>query len=349
MIKFNSKIIKIVQVLIILFCISVGFSLFEKNIYSLYYGRFLEIKDHLLENNSFSIIISGNSHAIYSYKPNILDEISKDDSYLNLSTNGAGIPSIYFYLKNAINKGQQPELILLEAYTFRYNDFDESLPMLMGYDYVGMAFDILRYLPPEEHNIAFSAFFGNYKWKNLFSNIEKNIEYKNLIQDIKNYERTKSKGYLYTNEIVEKDAYQNSFQIGSFPIDLIYHEKITQAILTLCKDNNIDIILLRSPAINTLGIQDEDAQKIAEKYQIPYIDLNKNILNDISNPQPLFYDALVNNAGMVNSHTNNTGAIYSSLKLAEQLQTLGYIEINQEVYDSYWNQMLTTIDSYQTP
>ncbi len=335
------------QGLIIFIIVFFGYRNFEKIVYLHYPGRLLESKEYLLKNEKYSIIIMGNSHTSYSINPEIINNVMKNGSSLNLSSNGAGIPTIYFYLKKAIDLGQKPDILLIEAYTFRYNDFDESLPMINNKIYQKSIFDILTLIPIKDHNRSFSFFSENYRWKNLFSTIETNIEYRKEIKNIEEYEKNEFKGYIQVEEIVSRESFDNTYQRDAFPIDFEYYEKLILEIMHICEQNDIELLFFRAPTINTLGIHDEYMQHFAHTNVIEFLDLNDNILNEIDNPRLLFSDSFTNNAGMVNSHTNYNGAVYTSLKLAEELQDLGYLEIDQEIYDQYWSELQDDLNSIE--
>ena len=300
----------------------------------------LEVKKYQLSQEQYSVFIMGNSHAYRSIQPLVLDELSENKSFLNLTTPGTWFFPLYEYLKMAIKEGQKPEIVLVEVTTLRMKNQANNILEIMDEYYLSRAFDMIRLIPEKDHKIAFSFIPTGFDWMNLLNYIQRNIEYYQSLENIDNFTFVKSKGYWYQDHELDKEMYQKIVSTGDYPIDINYFNKLFPAFVSLCKENDIQLILFHSPAVYIIGNEDAYAEEFAKYYGIPYIDLNKNIEAEIEFPHLLFDDAFLGINEPSSSHTNDTGSLYASLKLAKELEKSGLIKINQNAYDLYWNQMI---------
>lgn len=333
----KTNIQKTIQIIIILFCFFSGFIFLEQNfLYPDELNR-IEIVKQLISADDYSIFILGNSHARSAFNPIIMDETS-NEKVVNLSMPNASLYSVYFYLKKAIIEGQEPDIVIFEAFILHEIYRGDAL-RIMDYTVGSTIYDILKYFPASVHNSAVSR-FTSLDWTKIMVNGYRNSS---GFQNSKNYE-IELKGFVHSEQVLPIEEFAEAYQIGAYPI--VWQDnynRLFEAFVDLCKKNEIDLIAVRAPTVNTIGMRDQYSEAFFDKHGILFVDLNEDIVIHPENLYKTFYDAELGKNGYVNSHTNSTGAIYSSLKLLDILENLGYVEINQDIYQFYLDEFNSII------
>ena len=339
------KILVLLQMILTFFSFFLGFIWLDRILFPLYSEIDMESKIELLEKDKYSIFIMGNSHSVNSYIPNLLNQITINQNFINYSTSGVGLNSLYFYLENAIQKNQKPDLILLETYSFYFDEYDQSLFSLKGNNYIKSFYDIQKFIHIDDHLISYSSLFMNYNYQDVLKTISKNFNFLENRKENKDNPWVLSKGYRIDNlyEIVSEESFENSLEHDATKLNISKYEKIFEKFLFICDRNNIEVILIKSPSINIINKNDQYSEELAEKFKIKYIDLNQTIKEDIINPRNIFFDGYISEEGVVNSHTNHYGAQYSSLKLVQYLNQMGYLELDENMFNYYWEKFEETM------
>ncbi len=274
------KILSLSQAMIIIVTFFLGFIWLDRILFPLYSEIDMESKIELLEKDKYSIFIMGNSHSVNSYIPNLLNQITINQNFINYSTSGVGLNSLYFYLENAIQKNQKPDLILLETYSFYFDEYDQSLFSLKGNNYIKSFYDIQKFIPIDEHLISYSSLFMNYNYRDVLKTISKNFNFLENRKENKDNPWVLSKGYRidYLYDIVPKENYEDLLMLGSTKLKISKYENIFKKFLLLCRKNNIEVILIKSPSINLINNKDQYSEELAKEFNIKYIDLNQTII-----------------------------------------------------------------------
>lgn len=196
------------------------------------------------KEQSIDVVVIGDSEA---YRSVIPLEMYNDYGFTSYV---AGSPAqktyqAYEMLKTVLEK-QKPQICILEPnLLFRdYSLISSAAPM------VEKTFPIFKY-----HNA----------WKGL---VDSDYEYEDITID-------SYKGYRYTDEI--KPAHNVNYMVQTDRSETISFSNLTDFnnICDLCKKNNIQLILLRTPSVKNWNYAKYNSvRQLAEKKNITFIDLN---------------------------------------------------------------------------
>ncbi len=335
--NYNISIMKKNIIIVIKFCIIIlsiilSYSFIDKTFNPRMYAEALEAKELLYKNENFSIIIMGNSHARYAFDSNILNDISIEENYLNISIAGIGFPTTYFHLNHMINCGEIPDIIILESFTLLDESNGNSL-RAMNNNIIKTFIEIHKNIPINNQNVAYSSINNNRynKWTELLNIAQKNYSYYSLLEDFKRYKKLP-----FPSNIISEEDYIKGFQKGYETINNNNLNLLT-SFIELCNEYNITLILVRAPTVNSLGFIDKNMENLAKQENLIFIDLNKDIFSNLENPRIIFNDIQFLENGLINSHTNRNGAIYSSLMLSQELEKNNLIDINSYSFNEYWS------------
>ncbi len=299
---------------------------------------------YLLEEENNSVFLLGSSHVQCSFSPNILGDIVKEETFINLTISGGSTSDFYYYLKAIIEKGYIPSIVIFETYALRSDKYT-YVNNLYLYDY-----NYYKFFISNINNFSFSKMIENsssiinsnaYSWKYLLLYAQQNWNYINSNNYLKN-DHIFSKGYHESKNIIEIEKFNEALKLTQ--LKEIDYETIQFLVLLkeLCQEYDITLIATRAPNLNTLIQQDKETLNLMQGMNITYIDLNKYVLEEIHFPQLIFRDVYfhsINEHEQVNSHLNDYGATYSTLKLAKELSIQGYFDIDQEEYQKYWDEL----------
>ena len=309
---------------------------------------------YALDKDSADVIFLGSSHSMYSFIPQELYNQYGITSY-NLSS---GVqPSIlsYYLLKEAL-KTQSPDVVVMDVFVlFPVLDLDEPLntqrtnvrSVVDNMKWDSVKIDLI-------HDIcAYDSSFDMLSF--ILPNIEYHSRWDELEIDDFLYRIRASIPNLYgykmsSGEYGDGEEYLPLQEDRSAPAEdmhsvmKIYMDRI----VALCRDQEIDLVLVKTPD-NSFTIGKHNAiQQYAEENDIAFIDFNEETLyNEIQ------YDFSSDNIDY--GHANHTGALklttYIGSVLQQQYQLEAHydsaMESSKETYEIYsQDYYLTTIDDF---
>ena len=307
---------------------------------------------YLLEKQKNTVFILGNSHVQCSFIPRIFEELIDQEKFINLTISGGSTSDLYFYLKAILEADYIPSIVILETYPFRSDNFN-YINNLFLYDYNFFEYifsNILKISLPDIVKYS-SSLVGESKYSknNILTYAQYNWTYFNS-NDYLNNRHILTKGYHESQEIMDLEKYNYAIELKELKKIKQDTIKYLYLIKEICDEYDITLISTRSPNLDTLRYEDLETKDLMELLDIPFIDLNINVLNEIDSPYLMFRDVYYHpklEHEFVNSHLNDYGALYSTLKLTKELQNLEYFEINQEIYDQYWSELQDALNSIE--
>ncbi len=289
-----------------------------------------------LENESVDILFIGSSHACQSFDPEIFDSELGIRTF-NLGSAFQSLSTSYYVLKECMSY-QNPKVIFLEVYWkvmekdlndkqlfYNYNYMKESNIKKDIYndlfDYREKIKDGVKILKYKDN---FNAFLNN-KFSAMITGIMNNKAQSSILAEDKNDdgEYYKGKGFIYNNKTVNSEDLVNKNEFKNYSIDLDNISALELSyfdeIIFLCKESNIDLILVTAPMpeISVENIDNYDKfhdyiEFIAESNKLEYLDYNlhmEGIEFDVSD----FKD---------DNHLNYTGVIKFNNHLIDYLTDL---------------------------
>lgn len=276
-----------------------------------------------MEFNTVDVLFLGSSHAACGFNPQDLYDYSGIKSY-NLASNGQPLWLSYYWLKEALNY-QSPKVVVLDGYCFFGGEGqDESI--------CRMALDDMRWGEAKKEAIdTVCGYDKSQSWLSyLLTNIRFHARWEEEIGetdflwgDI--YKTSKLKGfnlfrdvYKYTTNYVEytpleiTDSPKEPFQVEA--------KKYLDKIVNLCKENNIKLILVKTPAPSETLERHNAIADYADRNQLKFYDFNENqIFEEIK----FDYADDMNdssNSGPGSAHANPSGARKITRYLGDVLQ-----------------------------
>ena len=268
----KTKAIKIICFLLT-FCVLL-YSISRALRFKYYDGIYQFDSFYKLDNNSTDVLLLGSSHSFININAFYLFKYYGISSF-NLAGSSQPLWNTYFYLKEAL-KTQKPKLVILEAYTtiinYEYIDDSRIIKNNFGLKWsINKINSIMVSSPKNRWNEFLNPF---YQYHNRYSSL--------MIEDFLNYQGREKykydKGYVlfynvYSNIKPILDYTTNEKKIYSK--SEIYY----RLIIELAKNNNIPILVVKTP----YAVYNEYehtiynmATKIAEEYNVPFINLNYN-------------------------------------------------------------------------
>lgn len=274
-----------------------------------------------LENNSVDILFIGSSNAFCTINPVVLYEQYGMTAY-DFCTSAQPISITTLYLKEAL-KYQSPSIVCLEVYMVADFDDTEANETIRRWGYNDIKLSL------EKINNMYEVVTRNND--DFLSYLFPIIKYKERWQDISQSDfgkgSTYTKGYnssthIY-DEILNFSEYKN--ENSEFIVDstkLIYLDEIR----AICENNNIELILFKSPRVDWNISQSEAINEYADFYKLPFLDYME-LMNSIGiDPSADFRDPY---------HLNDAGAEKITLDIGEYIHTNYKIEDRRK--GSAWN------------
>ena len=267
-----------------------------------------------LEDNSLDIIFFGSSHCYSTFSPDVIEERTGLKSY-NFSTQQQPINISYHFMVEAL-KTQKPKYFVLETRMFGVDDeYMEEGVVRDALDKMKMSPNKIEAInesveKPEDRT---SYYFNIIKYHSRFMEIG--------IEEIINAIKGKS---VDNNGFVGlpsgKDVYIDNTNVLSITETTDLSNKNLQflnKIIDLCKQNNITLILAKSPCI--LSEEDQKhynkVKEIAKENNIQYVDYN-TMFDELNFTFPEdFYDyGHLSKSGAEKVTTNFSNFIYQFKK-----------------------------------
>ncbi|MFG6347248.1 MAG: hypothetical protein K1W15_00840 [Lachnospiraceae bacterium] len=237
-----------------------------------------------IEKNSADVLFFGSSHAASFFIPQELYNNYGITSY-NLGCEQQNLVTSYFWLREAL-KYQHPEAVVLECYIlFTYRDgealnTDESCTR-KAFDYMKWSQTKMEAVKTicslDNKQSLLSYYLPNIRYHTRWASLsEKDFK---LSEMGNNYEL---KGYTPLVTCVGEEDYlpfEKTAEESGNGIDMVqlmreYLEKITD----LCKQENIPLILVKTPSMAGTAEKNITVQKYADENGLLYIDFNEKVL-----------------------------------------------------------------------
>ncbi len=247
------------------------------------------------EPDTYDVIFMGSSHAYCSFNPLVIGEETGLSTY-TLATQKQPLWATYYYLKEAV-KRQNPKMVVLDVFSFSLTDeyqdegtnytFTDDFPF--GINKIKMVWNSAP--KGERFNLLFKFAKYHGRWQELE---EKDFGFnpKNLSDYLLGYCMLTT-----TQKGLERTIHNKAVSIPSSE----KNEKWLREIITFLKDENIPLILVKTPLMDTAEEMGyfKRCEEIAKEYNVPFYYLNDDfdkIGLDIKND---FYDR---------AHLNHKGA-----------------------------------------
>tara|TARA_R110002012_G_scaffold283304_2_gene473596 strand:+ start:45543 stop:46484 length:942 start_codon:yes stop_codon:yes gene_type:complete len=300
--------IKATKFILIIIVVDFILGLFANHIFqSQKTGQYARI-NHIAQDTSAKVIITGSSHAIKHYVPEVLDSVLGIETY-NAGANGQKL--IYAYaIQKIILKKRAPELIVLNIdedwlYTsdIAYKRFSVLYPFYKEHK------DVLKPILDQESK------FSNYKL--LLNSYRNNSTIVHIIKYFlipqKDY-----KGYMPLYSTMDKSINSSELQLrGEYTSEEIDPNfvLVLENLISSAKDNNVRLLFVISPKFSKANLtKNASYQKILEivnEQKITLYDFQNDSI--FTGEHELFYDA---------THLNDKGARLFSRRLAEKIAHL---------------------------
>ena len=282
---------------------------------SLYFYDRIPKYDRLLKSNEdYDLLMLGSSRTHYHNDPKIIDSITRLNSF-NAGINGANMASLYIMLNGYLEKHPVPELLVLEVSMLSFK-VDEWNPI-----------DATVYFRYLDNRGVYTSMNESWKYSGLFKNlpflrlsqfddINKTYGFKGLKGDKEKTTGPSYKGYTENiNDIVSdtvKVPELNCFWVSYTEKGKFYTEKILQ----LCREKNINTVVVYSPEYKRLNFICPEGKRIidtisslCETYNFPFWNY---LLHPICEEQKYFANI---------GHLNLKGAQYFSKILGKDIKT----------------------------
>lgn len=264
------------------------------------------ISFHSLPENTLDIVVLGSSNAQYSFVP----EYTYLDTGLYSYVLGSACQPVkvsYQMLKEAL-KTQKPKLVILEVYTTMPLSIQceaDSCYVIAGYQMRGEERnDTFNYLPNNKSEEYKNEFINNHNnWRTIESLEELRPSYENNFNP---YKVDTSFGYVFNTK---KEGFINKWfpNVYDQNIDVELDGEDLEAlnnILALCKENDMELLLYKSP-IDSVSQEDQSyLHKVwewADTNDVKYIDFMKLA------PELGYY--MCEYSDSIHAYTNGAGVI----------------------------------------
>ena len=266
----------------------------EKMYYSSKYGIFHR-QIYCLQESEDEIVILGSSRAAHHYVPQIFED-SLGMTCFNAGSDGMCIYYHYAILSSYIYRNAIPKLVVLDIQDMDVGKSDGATFTFEA------ALD--RLSPHYKDNSSIMSMFESLHWTEYIKLNSKTYRYNSkLVQLIKcNFiPYPENKGYEAVNGKLPDDI--DFCNTPRKNVELEYEkEKYLIKLLSLCKSNNIPLVMIYSPIFyNSQSNAKEKIIEISVKYNVPYWDYSNN---------PLFLDR--NNFRDIDHLNNETAYRWSS-------------------------------------
>lgn len=240
-----------------------------------------------LKKDTVDVLTLGSSHSFCSIDPQYLYDQKHFRSF-DLGSGNQSIMLSYFWLKEAL-RSQSPKVVLLEA-TFCWKRSDDPCNMKeadirRSIDYMHVSpvkFEAIKAFSEMDDTMPVSSF--------LFPIIRYHDRWKELSEDdfmwSEPSSRSELKGFYAQATLNKKEGYvpyskeERTETVEMDPVSVEYLEKI----LTICRDNDMHLILYRSPTLYMDPLNESTAlEEWADANNVSFYDFNeKSLYNTIN-------------------------------------------------------------------
>ncbi len=292
-----------------------------------------------LEEDSIEVLFLGSSQIMTAVSPMQLYEETGITSY-NLGTEQQNLVTSYFLLKEALQY-QKPKVVVLDVF-FLYPYYSDSA-LNSKEEFVRKAFDYMKWSPNKLEAVrTICSLDDRHELKNyFFPFLRFHSRWSDLsLSDFTYLFRDKANPLKGFSIATEKEALD--FQGFTFtdstkaaaPLETM--EQYFEKIVSLCEENNISLVLIKTPRGN--GSFGEDyhngIQTLADKHALPFLDFNEKSLFD-----EIAFDASADYLDV--SHVNYYGAEKITAYLSAYLNAAFPLEDRRSTpaYSSWQNDL----------
>jgi hypothetical protein len=314
MIKFIKNIVVFVAIILLLaivadLMVSSGLRLTER-------GHFYTMNALMNKKMDADVVILGNSRAVGSYNPYIMDSVLKINARnLGVSAQPFGVSYLRWQLYNRNNK--KPKLVIVNI------DFRELRIVSKGYEkeqyypyltdsLVKPYLDLYGFSWAEKH-IPMYRYRGDYKLITMgigeflhFHHDQKGDYYKGYSNANTKWDGNNLKSIINSKGVIKGQCEPEA-------------ASLLERFLQETSDNEIPVVFVYAPLYKQLkdNLEENDArstyQELSQRYNIPLLDFS---VMDISSDSNYF---------MNGHHVNQKGANVFSTKLAQSIDSLGLL------------------------
>jgi hypothetical protein len=225
------------------------------------------------DKESIDVLYVGSSHVYNAVNTEVVEALTGYSGEV-LAGSAQDIGTSYYYICEAL-RSQSPKYIFLDSYGFSWESF-------WVYDSFKRQLDDIRWSPvkleavrawqetyPEDSLTAriFTVIDYHTRWESL--NIF-DFKYRSMISTVN--------GYAPTYEAEEVSHAPADETAG---IDITeQNEEYFSKIAALCRENGIELIFMTTPSCDWTDAQSDVMQELADKYEIPYWDFNRDGVYD---------------------------------------------------------------------
>ena len=231
-----------------------------------------------LEKNSVDVLFLGSSHAVTAFDPCVLYENWGLTSY-NLGSEQQSLLISYYWLKEAL-RYQKPSAVVLDTY-FLFPYYNSS-PINAKEAYLRKALDFMRRSPvffeavheitkTEPEQSAVSYLFPGVRYHDrLHTLTEKDYQFSRLVHT----EGLMGYGMLLYES--EDERYEPIDMFGDADPDEMVPlmADCLDRIVSLCEENDIALILTKTPAVGQTAEKSQCTQNYADEHGLMFIDFN---------------------------------------------------------------------------
>ena len=225
------------------------------------------------KKNDIDVIVIGSSNSFCTVNPLVLYEEYGIAAY-DFGSSSQPMNISELYLKEAL-KRQSPKVVALEINMMvgdSINSINEA-GLRWGYTDIPLSVDKLQciYQSVGEVNAEyFSYVFPVFRYHNRWKELSK-MDYTYFYQDKTNY----TKGYLETQSVTEQavrlNDYDNEGEAWIGDANIVCLDEMVQ----LCRKNNVELLLFKSPKENWHGYETQAIKKLAKERGLRFVDYNE--------------------------------------------------------------------------
>ncbi len=279
-----------------------------------------------IPRNSIDVLFLGNSHSGYTFQPQIINNVLPVNAY-SLGIEGENIFISYFELREAL-KYQKPKLVVLETFTLNLTEPLESALIFQFTDAgvwnLNKEAVLARFLPLEIAYSAIPAFHTRVNWNepaSFFLKLKEPFVY--------GYHPISPRmGASVIPETMQKEEFLAAADLPdpTYSNSAEENQKYLDKFVALCEKNDIQLILVTSPVLNTSTgdlryFTPFDVSSYARENNIDLITFDGLELNELHYGNP--------------DHVSAFGSVIVSMKMADEISRRLNIPTNEEQRDFY--------------
>ena len=286
-----------------------------------------------MKKDSVDVLILGTSQAASGINPQDLYDTRQIRAY-NLASSAQQVWLSYYWLKEAL-KYQKPSAVIFECnYLFEERNFKEAARKSLDY---------MRWGPTKAEAVRASVERDTTHQENMISYVFPFIRFHERWMDLNEWdlnwaeyskEPSLLKGFWFYDWHGTNDKYELFAEKSADPSDDALKEVSMadfEKIYELCRDNGIQLILVKTPYHIFTKARHNEVAAWAEKNAVPFIDFNDE---ELFRKIGFNYHAEdINDVGEFNGHVNYSGSRKMSCYLADFIADNHYAE---STFDEQW-------------